>query len=197
MSERLDADHDRTIHHDDHHDGADHDDHQHRSTTTTSTSTPTTSTPTTSTPTTTAPDPLAPAGGGAVALQSPCRLGPLPGLVDTTDATAGAVFRLYCSHLGRHPDPVGFDYWLRIAVEERSLYPLSYSFLVSKEYVGTYGELDEAQFLDTVYANVLGRRPDQGGLEYWMHQLDNGVSRSMVMLSFSESTEFRIATGTI
>ena len=54
----------------------------------------------------------------------------------------------------------------------------------------TYGSLSNAQFVTLLYANVLGRAPDQGGLDFWVSSLQGGALRERVVLSFSESAEF-------
>ena len=53
-----------------------------------------------------------------------------------------------------------------------------------------YGALDDGQFVDQIYANVLERAPDPGGKAHWTGVLGTGVSRGEVMVGFSESPEF-------
>ncbi|MEZ5379546.1 MAG: polysaccharide deacetylase family protein [Acidimicrobiales bacterium] len=170
--------------------------------TTTSTTQPTTTTTgptTTSTTSTTQPATTTTTTvetGDLVLPPAPCRLGPVDDFVDRSDPDHGAVFRIYCSHLGRQPDRDGFAYWLGIATESASLHPLSYSFLHSPEFVTTYGPLADTAFVTTAYANVLGRTPDSAGRDYWLALLADGVPRREVMLAFSESAEFRMTTQT-
>ena len=45
-----------------------------------------------------------------------------------------------------------------------------------------YGNLNDEQFVDQVYMNVLGRPADPGGKAYWTGQLTTGVTRGQVML---------------
>ena len=167
---------------------------------TTTTAAPTTVTPSTttssSTPTSTVVETgeleLQPAGSAAL-----CRRGPTGAFVDPTDPLHGAVFRLYCSHLGRQPDRSGFEYWVGIAEDSSTLAPLSDSFLVSAEYQATFGDLEDSAFLDAVYDNVLGREPDDLGAQYWLRLLGpESTPRPSVMLAFSESPEFMAATNT-
>jgi hypothetical protein len=48
-----------------------------------------------------------------------------------------------------------------------------------------------------VYQNVLGRQPDANGLQYWTKQLNtNKKSRGQVMLSFSDSNEYKTKRAT-
>ena len=54
--------------------------------------------------------------------------------------------------------------------------------------MATYGELDNAGFVDLVYLNVLGRLPDDAGRSFWLDRLDTGSNtRGEVMIGFSES----------
>ena len=75
--------------------------------------------------------------------------------------------------------------------------PTAASFAASAEFRDRYGSLDDTAFVRLVYANVLGREPDGGGLAYWSGLLAAGVDRGTVMVGFSESAEFVRATGTI
>ncbi len=137
---------------------------------------------------------LKPAGP---AIGSACRDGTSQVFVDPADFMQSAIYRTYCSHLGRFPDRDGFTYWLDIARSTGSVRPLSDYFLDSDEFMATYGHLDTHDFVERVYANVLGRTPDEPGRVYWTGLLDSEAApRSAVMLAFSESAEFRTSTGT-
>jgi hypothetical protein len=62
-------------------------------------------------------------------------------------------------------------------------------FTSSAEFVNQYGSLNNTEFVKLLYKNVLGRSPDPGGLANWLGALDAGMSRSDVVLGFSESAE--------
>ena len=50
--------------------------------------------------------------------------------------------------------------------------------------------------MSLVYNNVMSRPPDQGGLDYWTWLLESRqLTRGLVMLSFSESAEFKERIG--
>ena len=100
------------------------------------------------------------------------------------------VYRLYRAYLLREPDQAGLDYWTGQRATGISLIAVSDVFAASAEFTATYGALDNGQFVDQVYANVLGRAPDAGGRAHWIGVLDGGVSRGEVMIGFSESPEF-------
>ncbi|MCB1030398.1 MAG: DUF4214 domain-containing protein, partial [Acidimicrobiales bacterium] len=56
------------------------------------------------------------------------------------------------------------------------------------------GSLNNGQFVDLVYRNVLDRDPEASGRQYWVTRLDNGSkNRGEVMINFSESTENQAA----
>ena len=63
-------------------------------------------------------------------------------------------------------------------------------FAASNEFALTYGSLSNIQFVNLMYANVLGRGADSGGLNNWVLAL-NTQSRGSVLLGFSESNEFK------
>jgi murein DD-endopeptidase MepM/ murein hydrolase activator NlpD len=107
------------------------------------------------------------------------------------NGSIGPVIRLYLGYFGRPPDAAGLLYWIE-QVRHRgfSAYGVSDVFARSSEFVNTYGALDNAGFVDRIYANVLQRPPDAGGRAYWVDLLNRGVSRGTVMLRFTESVEF-------
>jgi hypothetical protein len=110
--------------------------------------------------------------------------------------TDAQITRLYLAYFQRLPEESGLAYWRSVANSGVGLAAISDVFAASAEFIDTYGALDDGQFVDQVYTNVLGRAPDAGGLGYWTGQLAAGVTRGQVMLSFSESAEFIDVTNT-
>ncbi|MEM9562617.1 MAG: DUF4214 domain-containing protein [Actinomycetota bacterium] len=108
----------------------------------------------------------------------------------------GEVERLYRSALGRDPDADGYDYWVARRVEGIPLAVVAESFLAGREYQRRFGADDDAEFVDDVYRNVLGRPGDPDGEAYWRGELARGLDRHHLVLLFSESTEMRRRTGT-
>jgi lysophospholipase L1-like esterase len=101
------------------------------------------------------------------------------------------VARLYRAFFDRNPDIEGFDYWTsRIATGQATLDTVSQWFVGSPEFVSIYGALTDPQFVALVYANVLGRTPDQAGNSFWLGQMARGMTRGQVMTRFSESPEY-------
>ena len=108
------------------------------------------------------------------------------------DGSAGAVTRLYAAYFLRRPDYGGLQFWLGQYRAGASLDAISNFFAASQEFIDRYGQLNNHDFVVLVYNNVLGRQPDQGGLDFWTNQLDSGaMTRGQVMLAFSDSNEFK------
>jgi Ca2+-binding RTX toxin-like protein len=107
-------------------------------------------------------------------------------------STIGAVVRLYEATLARGPDPIGLGTWTA-AIESgaSSLQQVAQGFVGSPEFGQRYGALDNAAFVTLLYQNVLGRAPDPAGFATWTGLLgSNQLSRSEVVIGFSESPEF-------
>lgn len=101
------------------------------------------------------------------------------------------VLRLYWAYFDRQPDADGAMYWIDQFEQCRGLIGIATFFTESPEFVGTYGELSDAEFIQLVYGNVLNRPPDPQGIAYWTAQLGEGlISRTRMMVDFSFSPEF-------
>ncbi len=107
------------------------------------------------------------------------------------DGPPGAVYRLYRAAFGRVPDAQGLGY--QIAEVETLNLPMSSvarNFINSPEFQSKYGSLTTSQFITQLYANVLNRAPDAGGLQYHVDRIDGqGGSRADTLIGFSESPE--------
>lgn len=146
--------------------------------------------------------------GLAVAMLVPVGAGAAPpGSVDapatakaavTTGADSMSVTRLYRAFFLRDADGGGLAHW---QAQVRSGYPLSAvasDFARSAEFQARYGSLADGAFVDLVYRNVMSREPDAGGRAHWVGALRQGLlTRGGVMLSFSDSAEYKARTGLI
>lgn len=119
------------------------------------------------------------------------------------------IARLYSAALGRTPDIGGQAGWEDIyannvsaAAKAQGVYcslaqtddgfgtTIAGGFAQSAEFLSKYGALDDVGFVAQLYANVLGRAPDQGGLDGWLGLLHGGgFTRDMVLVGFAESPE--------
>lgn len=103
---------------------------------------------------------------------------------------AGSAYRLYTAAFDREPDEVGLGYWIEQLDNGASLQAAASGFIHSAEFASLYGaNASDTTFVTKLYNNVLDRDPDQGGLNYWLSQLDNGMSRESALINFSESGE--------
>jgi Domain of unknown function (DUF4214) len=103
---------------------------------------------------------------------------------------AGSAYRLYKAAFDREPDEVGLGYWIDQLDNGGSLQLAASGFLISDEFRSLYGSNpSDTLFLTRLYNNVLDRDPDQGGLNYWISQINNGMSRESALINFSESNE--------
>jgi hypothetical protein len=102
------------------------------------------------------------------------------------------VTRLYQAYFLRIPDSAGHAYWVAKVRAGTKLSSVSAFFAGSAEFIDTYGSLTNAQFVDKVYQNVLGRAADGDGATYWLRLLNaKRIDRGSLMLLFSESEEYR------
>lgn len=113
-------------------------------------------------------------------------------LLNTAEGQSrAAIARLYRAFFLREPDLGGFNYWYQQSVTLRyDPNPISFSFSVQPEFQNRYGNLNNNQYIDLVYTNVLGRLPDAAGRSYWLNLMNsNQLNRGQVMIWFSEGQE--------
>lgn len=98
---------------------------------------------------------------------------------------------LYEAALDRKPDTPGLNYWVDDLAAGASINDIAESFTNSLEFTTNFNVERNEEFIDQLYLNVLGRVADQAGAEYWLADMEQGNSRSEVLLSFAESNENR------
>jgi hypothetical protein len=104
---------------------------------------------------------------------------------------ANIVASIYDVALDRLPEHDGFEYWMGVLNAGLiSAYDLSKLFGRSTEYIGRFANLNQQDFVRSLYENALGREPDQEGFDYWVGHLNRGtLARSDMISSFGFSTE--------
>lgn len=108
------------------------------------------------------------------------------------NSQAAKVDRLYRTFFRRSPGPHGLDYWTQRGGQGHSLETIAEWFARSQEFQNRYGNGTFEDFLDQLYADLLGRQPQESGKEYWLERLRRGeVSRGTVVVHFSEGEEAR------
>ena len=106
------------------------------------------------------------------------------------DGVAGEAYRIYKAAFDRVPDMKGLGYWINDMDGGTSLTTVAAGFIASNEFQTRYGAaVSDADFITLLYENVLDRKPDQQGLDYWINDFKNGLSRAAALASFSESDE--------
>ena len=112
-----------------------------------------------------------------------------------TDGAAGQAYRLYKAAFDRVPDKGGLGYWIEELDNGATLLEVAAKFITTPEFIKINGATPSSlEFATSMYQHVLGRAPDQGGLTWWVDQLDTGAkTRSEVLVGFSESSENQIA----
>lgn len=127
---------------------------------------------------------------GATASTQPIAAGECPVMTDS-------IRRLYLGFLER--EPTGDELTREIAryrAGDANLEDLADALATSGRFRTEYGPLSDSQFVTRVYANTVGRAPDEGELRHWLMNLDNGYPRGAVMLAFTESADFVERTDT-
>jgi len=111
-----------------------------------------------------------------------------------SQGAAGQAFRLYRAAFDRQPDAGGLGWWIRTLDQGVRLVDVAQHFIDSPEFSARYGSLDTTGFVTQLYANVLHRAPDDGGLAYWVANMSgNAIDRAGVLMYFSESGENQAA----
>ena len=113
------------------------------------------------------------------------------------DARIAQIGRLYRAHFDRAGDAGGLTYWFQRLKTGSSIADVATAFSTSPEFLATYGELDDAAFIDLIYQNVLGRPADAEGRTHWIGVLASGASRGVVMTNFSDSAEYILTTDSL
>lgn len=102
--------------------------------------------------------------------------------------------RLYWAFFDRQPDDDGAQYWITAYDScDWSSTRIAQFFSVSPEFVATYGEPSDDEFIDLAYGNVLDRSPDAAGRVFWAGRLADGQTRGSMVADMAFSPEFRVA----
>ena len=110
------------------------------------------------------------------------------------NGNAGQTYRLYQAAFNRIPDQEGLGYWINGMDHGMTLLEVAQGFIGSAEFQGLYGARPtNGQLVNLLYSNVLHRAPDQGGYDYWVYQLEHGMTREQALTGFSESPENQAA----
>ena len=106
-----------------------------------------------------------------------------------TDSITTFVTRLYEVCLNRDPDASGLNNWVsNLSSGSVTGYDAAVAFFFSSEYQNR--NLDNTQFVTSVYQGVLARDPDSTGLNNWVSRLNSGTSRRDVFNGIITTNEW-------
>lgn len=107
----------------------------------------------------------------------------------TTQQTKNFVSRLYTVALGRDAEEAGLNDWTnRLLTKQENAAQVARGFFFSDEFKNR--NYSDEEFVELLYQTMFGRAGDEGGTQYWLSCLENGVSREYVYHGFAESQEF-------
>jgi len=100
------------------------------------------------------------------------------------------VSRLFTTFMNRAADAAGLDYWTgQMIIQGISPKTIAGDFVNSTEFQSK--NLDNTQYVTSLYNGLLGRAPDTAGLNYWVGQISaNPAARKTLLSQFVNSAEF-------
>ncbi|MEO3386167.1 DUF4214 domain-containing protein [Mesorhizobium sp. CAU 1741] len=112
-------------------------------------------------------------------------------LFDVEGANGPAAYRLYGGAFDRTPDEGGFLFWADYLNDGGTLLDAAAGFIASAEFSSLYGSgLTDAEFVDQLYLNVLGRPGEEAGVDFWNDYLADGGARSAALVNFTQLAEY-------
>jgi hypothetical protein len=118
--------------------------------------------------------------------------------VPTHQAILALVTKYYNDILDRAPEPGGAEGWTEEVEKittrgvdlKEGFQALAKFFFNSAEYA--FQNKNNTQFVTDLYQVFFSRSPDQGGLDYWLGYLSQGLTRNMLITQFANSPEFTL-----
>ena len=108
--------------------------------------------------------------------------------IASANATAFAT-RLYTECLGRDPETDGLNFWsLGLTNLELTGKQAAHEFFFSKEF--NDHNFDNKELLTRMYRTFMGREPDDDGMNFWLNNMKNGMTKEDVFNEFVKSKEF-------
>lgn len=107
-------------------------------------------------------------------------------IIKRAETLQSRITEIYVATFGRAPDRAGLQYW--VGQVEKGLLTVdqvAQSFFDQPETQTKYPQgTSNADFITSIYQNVLNRDPDQAGLDYWVAELDRGAfTRSQAIIA--------------
>jgi len=106
------------------------------------------------------------------------------------DTVSTLVRQFYQGGLGRDANQGGLSFWTN-ELKAGAMTPRDFVMAItgSSEAQARYGQQTDAQYVNSVYANALGRQADPGGQAAWTGLLQSGCARGDVMAAITQSPE--------
>jgi hypothetical protein len=113
-----------------------------------------------------------------------------------SSVTVGEIQRLYRTVLGRDAEDEGLIYWTGVANSGARYDDFTWAFVASDEWAAAVGNgLPDADFVNRLYQQALGRPSDPAGFSYWVDDiLGGGAEQRSIIRWFAESEEQMNAT---
>ncbi|MEO3389326.1 FG-GAP-like repeat-containing protein [Mesorhizobium sp. CAU 1741] len=110
---------------------------------------------------------------------------------DLDGANGPAAYRLYGGAFDRTPDDGGLMFWADYLGNGGTLLQAATGFIASAEFTALYGSnLSDADFVDQLYLNVLGRPGEDAGVQFWSGYLADGGDRAAALVDFTQLPEY-------
>lgn len=107
---------------------------------------------------------------------------------DNEDSTKYIVSQFYRGLYGREVDEDGLTYWSNeIKSRNRTVANVFETFTESNEFKNK--NYLNSDYVKSIYKGLLGREPDNDGLNFWVSELDLGESRRVILSKIYNSTE--------
>ena len=87
------------------------------------------------------------------------------------NATSSQLQQLYIAYFARPGDPNGLDYWTEAGITTKAFAANMY---LQPEFMSVNGSLSIQEQINNIYQNLFFRDADEGGLNYWMQQIQTG-----------------------
>ena len=93
---------------------------------------------------------------------------------EDVDYATAFVSRLYSNMLGREADKEGLEYWSGLLkTDSLSGNEVADCFYYSDEFKDIRANIDNEEFVNILYATILGREADEEGFKYWTDLVDS------------------------
>lgn len=113
--------------------------------------------------------------------------------LDAGPAVVDLTYRLYAAALARTPDEAGLRFWVDAIAGGLTEREAAVAFSDNPEFDARFGGgdgVDDCAFVHALYDNVLGRAPDEAGLDFWLDVFGSGErDRAGMLAEFAASAE--------